>query len=510
MEENLVPDPSCCNLPELSAEEVHKNILRLHYIRHRVDRKLLGWLFILIDRGFFKAIHKSTPVLYVMDFLKYQESEAGEVVRVAKALSLLPRLAETFEKGEICWSQVKLISSVAKEETEEDWLAFRKTHSAGALRAEVKNALEKGRDRPRKGTRGIPNTTVDMKFRFTLEEMELARQGLELAASEMMAAGDGTRPTPEKVLLFLAKRVLESDLELKPGAGSKKIRSIWQLIYQKCPDCLKCLALTRDGPVEVPHEHVQKIEAEAEKLVIEPHELIKGEVLPPGSRNEAPVPADVERKVLARYRHSCVICGRRGDLHLHHVIFRSCGGRNEILNIAPCCPPCHASVHDGVVEVFLDSTGEVHVRSKADRIQELLKEEIEEFAAVAPAVVVVRAGPRELSGTNDARSTPQMSLAPSEPAASPVPALDPALERECEFIAAALGKIGHAKNDARALVREALKRLEGLGRLPSGNEILNAAVRLGACGIKSYRSRICGNQREGKGKEPPPLQSFNS
>ena len=28
MEEDLVPDPSRCNLPELSAEEVPKNILR--------------------------------------------------------------------------------------------------------------------------------------------------------------------------------------------------------------------------------------------------------------------------------------------------------------------------------------------------------------------------------------------------------------------------------------------------------------------------------------------------
>ena len=364
MEEKITGEPPRCNLPELSAEEVHKNILRLHYLRHRVDRKLLGWLFILIDRGFFRAIHKSTPVQYVMDFLKYQDSEAGEVVRVARSLPLLPKLAETFERGEICWSQVKLISSVAKEETEEEWLVYRKAHRAGALRAEVKNAIEKGRDRPRKGTRGIPNTTVEMKFRFTLEEMELARQALELIASEVMKTGDGTRPTPEKVLLQLLKLVLEGGLELKSGEASKKIRSIWQLIYQKCPDCLRCLALTRDGPVEVPHEHVQKIEAEAEKIVIEPEDLVKGEALPPGKKNEQPVPAETARKVLARYRHSCVICGRRGDLHLHHLTFRSRGGGNAVSNIALCCPGCHASVHDGVVDVFLDSTGEAHVRSK--------------------------------------------------------------------------------------------------------------------------------------------------
>src|SRR5262245_24031272 len=128
MEEKMILDLAFCNLPELSAVEVHKNILRCHYLRHRVDRKLLGWLSIFIDRGFFRAVHTSSPVQYVMDFLGYEDSEAREVVRVARALPLLPKVSEAFEKGEICWSHVKLLSSVAKEETEGDWLEFRKTH----------------------------------------------------------------------------------------------------------------------------------------------------------------------------------------------------------------------------------------------------------------------------------------------------------------------------------------------------------------------------------------------
>jgi 5-methylcytosine-specific restriction endonuclease McrA len=495
MEAKSPPIPSLCNLPELSPEEVHKNILCCHHLRHRVDRKLLAWLFIFIDRGFFRAIHKSTPVQYVMDFLKYQDSEAREVVRVARALPLLPKLGEAFENGEISWSHLKLISSVAREETEEQWLAFRKTHRPGALRAEVKNAIEKGRTRPRKGTRGIPNTTVDMKFRFTLEEMELARQALELAASEMMASGDGKRPTPEQVLLHLSKRVLEADMAVKSVEGSGKRRSIYQVIYQKCPDCTQSHILTQDGPVEVSHEHVQKIEVEAEKLVIEPHELVKGEALTPGKANQEPVPAEVERKVMARYRHSCVICGRRGDLHIHHLMFRSRGGGNELPNLAPCCAPCHASVHDGVVEVFLDATGAVHTRSKADRIQALLKAEIEEFAKVAPAVVVVKAGQPESNGTSGQPATPPL---PAAPAAPPAPALDPALERECELVAEALVKIGHRKADARDLVREAMNRPGSLERPPTGNEILNAAIQLQARSALAHGVRTCGKRPEGQ------------
>src|SRR5262245_4808741 len=120
MSENMPLDPSLYKIDELSAEIVHQNILRCHYLRHRVDRKLLAWLSISLDRGYYATIHKTDPVIYVMDFLKYHDSEAKEVVRVARVLPFLPRLAETFEKGEICWSHVKLLSSVAKEETEEE------------------------------------------------------------------------------------------------------------------------------------------------------------------------------------------------------------------------------------------------------------------------------------------------------------------------------------------------------------------------------------------------------
>ncbi len=494
MEEKMLPDPSFYHIAELSAEEVHKNILRCHHLRHRVDRKLLAWLYIFIDRGMFKTIHKSDPVLYVMDFLKYHSTEAGEVVRVAKVLPFLPKLAETFEKGEICWYHVKLISSVAKEESEAEWLEFRRTHKAGALRAEVKSAIEKGRTRPRKGTRGIPNTTVDLKFRFTLEEMELARQALELTASEMMKSGDGKRPTPEQVLLYLAKRVLESDLVLKSGEGSGKQRSIWQVIYHKCLTTNQCCIHTRDGLVEVDPESVEKIEGEAEKVVIEPHDLVKGEVLPPGTVNKEPVPAHIEKKAFARHQNCCVICGRRGDLHLHHIVFRSKGGGNELLNLAPACPACHAQIHEGTVEIFCDLLGNLYFRTKADRIRDLLKEEIEEFAAVAPAVVVVKAA----SGPSPQPLVPPASL--------PAPALDPALERECLFVIAALAKLGHRKNDACELVRESLKQLGNLGRAPTGNELFNTAVRLGAGGIKGYGSRTCGNPPENP-ELPPPRSS---
>ena len=115
---------------------------------------------------------------------------------------------------------------------------------------------------------------------------------------------------------------------------------------------------------------------------------------------------------------------------------------------------------------------------------------------MAPAVVVVKVGQKESNGT--------APFAPTAPPAAPAPALDSALARECEFVALALVKIGHVKSDARDLVREAVARLGKLGRAPTGNELLCTAVRLGACGIKSYGSRICGKQNEGT--EPPPGQ----
>lgn len=41
----------------------------------------------------------------------------------------------------------------------------------------------------------------------------------------------------------------------------------------------------------------------------------------------------------------CQICGRTYNLHIHHIIYRSQLGNNDIRNLIRLCADCHRRVH---------------------------------------------------------------------------------------------------------------------------------------------------------------------
>jgi 5-methylcytosine-specific restriction endonuclease McrA len=52
----------------------------------------------------------------------------------------------------------------------------------------------------------------------------------------------------------------------------------------------------------------------------------------------------VRDEVKEKYNHQCQECGGKG-LHLHHVCFRSQGGRGVITNALLLCNECHKHIH---------------------------------------------------------------------------------------------------------------------------------------------------------------------
>lgn len=61
------------------------------------------------------------------------------------------------------------------------------------------------------------------------------------------------------------------------------------------------------------------------------------------------IPERVRREVLDRDNEQCQLCGTSGAnrLQLHHVIYRSHGGRHDEENLVTLCWRCHADVHEG-------------------------------------------------------------------------------------------------------------------------------------------------------------------
>lgn len=60
---------------------------------------------------------------------------------------------------------------------------------------------------------------------------------------------------------------------------------------------------------------------------------------------------EVRRVVLKRDRDTCRICRHAKAIDVHHVLFRSLGGKDEARNLISVCKRCHEDIHGHVVKL---------------------------------------------------------------------------------------------------------------------------------------------------------------
>jgi hypothetical protein len=81
---------------------------------------------------------------------------------------------------------------------------------------------------------------------------------------------------------------------------------------------------------------------------------------------DKPTPSWLRDEVFDRDGYVCVHCGRAGELHAHHLHFRSHGGRTIAANLTSACVRCHSLIHAGLLRIegtapdalrFLDREG---------------------------------------------------------------------------------------------------------------------------------------------------------
>ena len=157
------------------------------------------------------------------------------------------------------------------------------------------------------------------------------------------------------------------------------------------------------------------------------------------------------------------------------------------------------------MEVLRDSLGDLHWRTKADRINALLEDELKEFATVPPVVFVPeKQAPAPAEAEPEAacavvaaadapcevlREAPRTDGGPEPSSEAPAPRPVRRRRTSVETAVALLVKIGCGKEEAREEVSHALDLLGDLGRPPSVDEIFNTAVSgrrtvLGPCASK--------------------------
>lgn len=55
---------------------------------------------------------------------------------------------------------------------------------------------------------------------------------------------------------------------------------------------------------------------------------------------------DLRQRILQRDGWRCQGCGRRSNLEVHHLCFRSRSGDDSEQNLVTLCAPCHRAIHN--------------------------------------------------------------------------------------------------------------------------------------------------------------------
>ena len=285
---------------------------------------------------------------------------------MAKALRELPRSDEEFRIGKLNWSALREITKVATSESEEEWIAFALKYPGARLKAEVKEAVRKNRSQPRKDGYSLPGLETRLVFQLKPEEQDLASRALEEVARAMSERLQGAEIESKDAFLFLARRFLmdrvdedaRADGSLDHGPVDPE-KSLYTILYHKCPECRRASLPTSEGPVEIDANVVERVEGDARKVVIEDHEQRPddgggsaeggdgGKEQP--REIDRPNPPSLVRKIHLRDGRTCSNpgCERRNGLHAHHIVERARGGATAVYNEILVCNCCHALLHAG-------------------------------------------------------------------------------------------------------------------------------------------------------------------
>ncbi len=354
---------------QTQAEKLHEILLLAQATSNLGRRKFISTLLALHESKLHFQLGSPSIEHYARTHFGIERSVTFEYLRVAKALRELPHCDEEFRIGRLNWSALREITKVATSESEEEWIAFALKYPGARLKAEVKEAVRKNRSKPRKDGYSLPGLETRMVFEMKPEEQDLASRALEEVAREMSERLQGAEVESKDAFLFLARRFLETvsrgtvNEDARADDSVDPEKSLYTILYHKCPECRRASLPTSEGPVEIDARVVERVEGDARKVVIEDHEERSdgGGVSAEGGDDEKEQPREIDRpnprglvrKIHLRDGRTCSNpgCERRNGLHAHHIVERARGGATAVYNEILVCNCCHSLLHAGHLTV---------------------------------------------------------------------------------------------------------------------------------------------------------------
>ncbi len=287
-------------------------------LRYAEELKLwLGWGF-------------GSMLEYMERVMGYAPRTATERLRVARALTELPLIAEALERGELAHSAVRELSRVAVPDTEDAWLEAARGKSLREIEALVSGHrpghLPTDETEPR-----LHRKTLTIEV--SPETYDLWRKLHALAAEE-----HGQRLSDDELIASVFRRAYG---EGGGAAANKAGTPAYKIAIKQCPDCKRAWQYSGGRDIEVDP-------AVAECAACDAVHLGSLDAAAP-ERATTTVTARKREQALARDGYCCTVpgCRRNVGLDLHHIEYQSHGGGHELKNLTTICDLHHRAIHFG-------------------------------------------------------------------------------------------------------------------------------------------------------------------
>jgi 5-methylcytosine-specific restriction endonuclease McrA len=293
---------------------------------------------------------------------------ARERVRVARALGMLPALAEALARGELSYAKVRALTRVATPETEARLLAVGRAGTAAHVerivrgwrrvdrQAEAREAARQHAGRAlhvyqeEEGTVVLRGRLAPEVGALLLRALDAARETLyqrRRASEAVLPAADPAAAAPTRAqqqadaLALLAETALHHELD--PGAPGERYQVVVHVDAAVLADPDQPgQSVLEEGP-HVPAETSRRLACDASRVVMW-HDR-EGRVVEVGARTRTIPPA--LRRALQHRDGRCRFPGcevRVGQGH--HVHHWAQGGPTTLSNLALLCRRHHRAVHE--------------------------------------------------------------------------------------------------------------------------------------------------------------------
>jgi hypothetical protein len=288
---------------------------------------------------------------------------ARERLRVARALTRLPRISESMAQGHLSYWKVRELTRVATAENEADLLEMARSGTAEDVERAVRcfrqsvEAQELDRERLQQARRGVSvhveeDGSYVVRARLPADAGALVMKVLDAATEEIESAESWSVRRADAFA-----RVAQGYLAGGRGkdlTGADRHQVVVHVDLETLCEGVPGQCQIEDGP-SLAAETARRFACDSEITTVLQEE--DGKVVRVGRRTRT-ISAAVRRAIHLRDPH-CSYPGCRRDLYtdLHHVVHWARGGESTPSNLTRLCSVHHRAVHEGGFRIVRGETG---------------------------------------------------------------------------------------------------------------------------------------------------------